>query len=320
MEEDNTLGYNPEWIADMGHPAPSWATWGLWGARGIAKYGPSLAAIGGSYFGAKKIWKKVSQKNLKEKMDPLYKKRLNAAMRKKGWYHITKNSGYGGTDSRGIPKFVQKGNTAYKAAKAFQIAKKLLKEEEKKKFQIGPETISNNYETASLSVFDLSCLTGGISQGTDTNERLGTDVRLLSIAMKGTFTTTIPTLNTHIYRVVIFRDNGNAAHTDPVWSDIFEDNDIRSCMKMEPAEPGRYSILVDRFIRCTNTTSGTLKRVIPFKYFKKFKRNKLEFDGTGVTAWTKGHIFMCIKGESTTNTASNSVDFYYNGTVTYVDG
>lgn len=176
-------------------------------------------------------------------------------------------------------------NTALQTALAI---KRLLNVEYKSirtTFTVDPNTTG--------SILNLSA----IAQGSDLAERTGNKVRAKMLQLSGSWAQHASATRTH-GRMVIARDN-NGSTTAPVFTDLFPSNTafVGGVPKSNsPQQNSRFSILWDKYI--TLNDSNTLHQA--FSYSLPLDHH-IYFTGTGATDEGKGHLWLFIASNETTN-------------------
>lgn len=146
----------------------------------------------------------------------------------------------------------------------------------------GPGTFGNISSVANGGVFLLN----GCAQGSDYTQRVGREIMIKSLFIRG-FTQLGSANESDVQRVVVVLDT-QANGTTPVFGDIF--NNVTAALTF--ADPStlnnlsnrdRFRIIIDKAWPSNVSNSSSLQAYKTFKKFKKLNI-KVTYNGTGATA------------------------------------
>ncbi len=168
---------------------------------------------------------------------------------------------------------------SFNTKRIYKIAKKAAEQviKTKAEWKATDNNIAMNVTTANTHTSYLS----GVTQGVDSDLRIGDEIDVYSIQTKGYITCATAGVNT-ICRMVMFidREYNKDAPQVSVWDDLYAIVNPISLRLRESLK--RYHVLWDKTWTFANDGANIYaKQRFPFSYYKKFKKPlKVKYSGT----------------------------------------
>lgn len=198
----------------------------------------------------------------------------------------------GGFNKKGFYK-----NPKYRTKpKATATQVKKIIDNNKEKMYVQKSLPETNLLTAGASTSAMN-----ISQGDNENERHGTEVKLRSIQLKG-YLTVDDECPSDLVRTMIVQDTKYGA-TEPTITDVIDSVSAIAMGKQD--NQFRYKILMDKLTVIKALPNDVVDEYyIPFKYYKKFKKDVIvRFDGADTDPIQNG-IYVIQFSKNNNNVAS----------------
>lgn len=145
-------------------------------------------------------------------------------------------------------------------------------------------------------------LTGGISQGDGSGERLRDLVNLNYVHLRQIHNGKATAASTTYYKVrsVLIQWKPDNAQESPDVATVFQSSSFLSPFTEEPDDRSKFTVLDDRTITYSSLTSGSGNALKPLIIFKSLKGKKIKFAAGAVTG--RGHIYQILLGSNLTGT------------------
>ncbi len=203
-------------------------------------------------------------------------------------------------------KFGGRKRRGRKAKGALAIAKKALRRTSQNRPEL--KALTTNFVDTDTSIANIFTNMVLLVQGLDADERIGHEIRVRGIQIRGTLFNLAAAGASRIVRMTLIQDMQQVGDVVPGVGAVFSDSgNIGSLLSYNTQSKGkRFRVLADKTFVLTQNASNEDKVV---KFFKKMN-SRVMYNGGATTDIQRGGIFLRVWSNSTAATSEITSDLF----------